>query len=121
MRAQMKLSEKQQQFTRCLAKLVTYAYEQGYGLTLGDAYRDPRVHGTFGTQEAYGSKHSMHKMRLAQDYNLFVCGRYIDDSSHPAWDELGRYWKSLHPDAAWGGDFKIRDCVHFSFMHNGFQ
>jgi hypothetical protein len=25
----------------------------------------------------------------------------------------------MDPDARWGGDFRNRDCVHFSFEHGG--
>lgn len=41
----MTLGEKQRLFTRMVGLLIEYAYQNGYELTLGDAYRDPRVHG----------------------------------------------------------------------------
>ena len=35
----MSLSEKQRLFARYVGMLITFAYQQGYELTFGDAYR----------------------------------------------------------------------------------
>lgn len=109
----MKLSTKQQLFTECVGKLISFAYANGYGLTFGDAYRDPRVHGEFGEKKSYSSGKSVHKYRLAVDFNLFKDGIYLTDSA--CYAELGEYWKSLHEHARWGGDFSKPDGNHFSF------
>ena len=42
----MTLREKQSKFAKMAAQLILKAYEMGYEVTLGDAYRDPRLHGT---------------------------------------------------------------------------
>lgn len=115
----MSLSAKQRRFTWCLTRLYAYIEERGYEFTLGDAYRDPRVHGKWGLKRGYSASRSVHKQRLAQDINLFVDGEYISDGNHPAYERLGNYWKSLDPDAVWGGDF--RDANHFSFEHRGYK
>lgn len=39
------LGQKQRRFALMVAKLINKACEMGYEVTLGDAYRDPRVHG----------------------------------------------------------------------------
>lgn len=114
----MSLRLKQSAFCECFGNLIRYAYGRGYNLTFGDAYRDPRVFGSFGEKKAYSAASSVHKIRLAGDLNLFVEGKWIS-GEHPAWDDLGAYWKSLHPDARWGGDFKSKDLNHFSFEHEG--
>lgn len=97
-------------------QLIQFAYMQGYKLTFGDAFRDPRVHGDFGEKKegSYSSANSVHKERLAVDFNLFVDGEYITDGNHPAYQEMGKYWKSLHTLARWGFDFP-GDANHFSF------
>ena len=115
----MGLSQTQRQFTRCLTQLYVYMGKHGYEFTLGDAYRDPRAFGTWGEKKRYSHSKSVHKVRLAQDINLFVDGKYISDGCHPVYEELGEYWKSLDPDACWGGDFK--DANHFSFKHRGMK
>ena len=115
----MSISRLQGEFTFCCAKLIIYANSKGWYLTTGDGYRDPRVFGQFGEKKGYGKVNSVHKKRFAHDYNLFVDGEYITDGNHPAYKELGEYWKTVHPLARWGGDFK--DANHFSFEFNGFK
>lgn len=113
----MKLSSKQQLFTKYIGALIHFATIKGYGLTFGDAFRDARVHGQLGEKKSYSASKSNHKVRLAVDFNLFVDGEYITDGEHPAYQELGAYWKSLNEWCEWGGDFN--DANHFSFEHNG--
>ena len=109
----MSLGDRQRQFTLMLAKLVTYAYEQGYELTLGDAYRDPRVFGEHGTKGGYGSAYSNHKLRLAQDLNLFKNGVWLANTDDHQF--LGEYWESL--GGSWGGRFN--DGNHYSLEYQG--
>lgn len=111
----MKLGDKQRAFTRMIADLIQYAYDSGYELTFGDAYRDPRLHGNFGTKKSYSAAKSLHKQRLAVDFNLFVNGEWISDGNSEHWLVLGEYWESLA--GTWGGRFN--DANHFSLEHNG--
>jgi len=113
----MSLSRKQARFTIAIGKLISYATIKGYSLTFGDAYRDPRVHGTFGDKSSYSARNSLHKIRLAVDFNLFIKGEFIQDGNNPAWIVLGEYWESLDQEASWGGHFN--DANHFSFTHWG--
>lgn len=110
------LGQKQRRFTRAVGMLICHAYDLGYELTVGDAYRDPRLHGNHGEKKGYGSANSVHKLRLAADLNLFVGGEYITNSDHPAWDKLHKYWKGLG-----GADMVPNDANHFSFEHGGFR
>ena len=111
----MTLGEKQRLFTRLIAKLIKHAYKEGYELSFGDAYRDPRIHGMIGVKKAYGHRNSNHKRRLAVDLNLFKDGVYLDASEDHK--PLGKYWESLHPDCRWGGRFN--DGNHYSFEYRG--
>ena len=113
----MTLSQKQRLFTKLVAQLIQYAYAQGYELTLGDAYRDPRVHGDVGVKKSYSSANSVHKQRLAIDLNLFKDGQYLTTTE--AHKPLGQFWKSLHPLCRWGGDFSTPDGNHYSMTHEG--
>jgi len=101
----MKLGDKQRKFTRMIAKLIEFAYEEGYELTFGDAYRYPDC--------PYGRKTSLHKSRLAVDFNLFKDGVYLVTTE--AHRPLGEYWESL--GGSWGGRFN--DGNHYSLAHNG--
>ena len=113
----MTLSEKQQLHTRLQAKLDAWLWENGYEVTDGDAFRDPRVHGKVGEAKGYGHRSSCHKLRLARDRNLFKGGKYLSSTEdHRA---AGAYWKSLHPLCRWGGDFPTPDGNHYSLEHEG--
>ena len=101
----LNLREKQSKFVKMKALLILYAYQLGYELTDGDAYRDPRV--------AYGHLQSTHRLRLAQDFNLFKDGKYLVEASDH--EPLGLFWESL--GGAWGGRFN--DGNHYSLEHNG--
>lgn len=115
----MTLSEKQRRFTWLLAKFLLWSYEQGYSFTLGEAYRTPEQ-AALNAQKGTGIRKSLHTIRLAIDLNLFDReGKYRPDPE--AYAPLGAYWKSLHPNCAWGGDFKSKDANHFSFEHDGIR
>lgn len=109
----MTLGEKQRKFTRMIGKLIEYAYANGYELTFGDAYRDPRVHGDVGVKKSYSSANSLHKSRLAVDFNLFKNGVFLQSSADH--EPLGKFWESI--GGAWGGRFN--DGNHYSLEHNG--
>lgn len=111
----MSLRKKQSEFALAVSNLLQWAYENGYEVTLGDAYRDPRVHGEYGSEGGYGRQESCHKIRLAIDLNLFKDGKYL--SSTEDHKPLGEFWETLHEDASWGGDFN--DGNHYSFKHWG--
>jgi hypothetical protein len=106
----MKLSEKQQKFTVMIAKLIMYADDMGYGLTFGDAYRDPRV--------SYGHADSLHRKRLAVDFNLFKDGEFLQSTEDHKL--LGEYWESI--GGSWGGRFKSNpDGNHYSTQWEGMK
>ena len=107
------LGQKQRRFVRLIGLLIEYAYQQGYELTFGDAYRDPRMHGEVGQKKSYSSANSVHKSRLAVDFNLFKNGEYL--TSTEAHRPLGEYWESL--GGTWGGRFN--DGNHYSLEHQG--
>jgi len=103
----MTLGETQRRFTRMVAVLIEWAYENGYELTFGDAYRDPRV--------SHGHQNSLHRMRLAVDLNLFINGEW--QQSTEAHTPLGEYWESI--GGTWGGRFN--DGNHYSLAYNGMK
>lgn len=107
------LGQKQRRFTKMVAKLIDFAYANGYELTFGDAYRDPRLHGDMGVKKGYGHSKSNHKIRLAVDFNLFKDGKYLASSEDHK--PLGEFWESI--GGTWGGRFN--DGNHYSLEHNG--
>ncbi len=109
----MKIGQAQEEFTVCIAQLINYAVSRGIGLTFGDAHRDKRVFGEFGTKKGYSASKSVHKLRLAVDFNVKIDGKYIKDGDHWAYKALGEEWEKIHKLARWGGRFQ--DANHFSF------
>jgi len=109
----MSLGEKQRHFTRLTGLLIEFAYQSGYELSYGDAYRDHRLHGPFGVKRGYGHPKSAHKNRLAVDFNLFKDGKFLDKTEDHLL--LGEYWESL--GGSWGGRFN--DGNHYSLEHDG--
>lgn len=84
------LRDRQGRFTLLVAHLLLHAYNEGYEVTLGDAWAS-----------SGHKKNSHHYCRLAIDLNLFKDGTYlIRTEDH---EELGAYWESLDPNCRWGG------------------
>jgi len=98
------LLRKQVKFTLMISQLIAYAYSYGYELTFGDAYRDSRC--------PYGHIKSLHRSRLAVDFNIFRNGELLTDGEghrllHDFWDSIG-------------GSPRIDDDLnHYSLSHYG--
>lgn len=103
----MELREKQSKFVKMIAQLIIFAESMGYELTFGDAYRDPRC--------TYSHVNSLHRHRLAVDFNLFKDGHFLDKSYFH--EPLGEYWESI--GGAWGG--RWGDGNHYSLEHNSMR
>jgi hypothetical protein len=112
------LREQQSLFCLLVGQLILYAYDQGYELTFGDAYRSPEQAAANATSGA-GIKNSLHTQRLAIDLLLFKDGVYLTDSA--AYKPLGDYWKALSILNFWGGDFSKPDGNHFSSGRGGIK
>ncbi|EES6024856.1 M15 family metallopeptidase [Escherichia coli] len=110
----MNLSEKQQLFAVMIADLIHWAQEHGYRLTFGEAYRTPEQ-AALNAKTGKGIRNSLHTLRLAVDFNLFINGEYQADTD--AYRPLGEYWESI--GGTWGGRFSRADGNHFSLEHNG--
>lgn len=112
----MTLGEKQRLFCRLVGELITWCYTNGFELTFGEAVRT-QAQATANSKAGIGLANSLHLIRLAVDFNLFIAGVYQRDSE--AYRALGAFWKSLHPLCRWGGDFSRPDGNHFSLEHEG--
>jgi hypothetical protein len=109
------LGQKQRRLVRMVGQLIAWAYANGYELTFGDAYRDPRLHGPVGKRAhgSYSAASSLHKQRLAIDLNLFRDGEYLSRTEDH--QPLGEFWESI--GGSWGGRFN--DGNHYSIEHEG--
>jgi hypothetical protein len=107
------LRQTQSVFAQMVARLLLKAHQLGFEVTLGDAYRDPRVFGAQGVRAGYGQAYSAHKNRLAIDLNLFKDGEFL--GSTQAHEMLGSWWESI--GGTWGGRFD--DGNHYSLDWRG--
>ena len=94
----MTLRQRQSKFAKKVALLILFAYDQGYEITVGDAWA-----------KSGHKKDSFHYKRLAIDLNLFKNGRYL--RSTKAHEPLGAFWISL--GGTWGGGWN--DGNHYSW------
>lgn len=106
----MTLGQRQRKFSLMLAKHIVWLYSRGYEVSMGDGFRDPRVHGKFGEKVAYGEKNSFHKKKLAHDLNLFKDGKYLASTAGHL--ESGEQWEKA--GGTWGGRFAKKDGNHYS-------
>ena len=98
----MSLREKQSKFAKDVGSLILYAYEQGYEITMGDAYA-----------KSGHIKNSNHYRRMAIDLNLFKDGEYLTETSDHK--PLGDHWESLDENNRWGGHYS--DGNHYENIH----
>jgi len=110
------LGERQRRFLPLVAKLIDFAYAQGFELTAGELYRTPEQ-AALNAKKGSGIGNSLHTQRLAVDLQLFKDGVYL--TAPDAYKFLGDFWKTLDPDCAFGGDFKSVDADHFSLSYGG--
>ena len=102
----MTLRQRQSVFAQNTAKLILYAYEIGFEVTLGEALRtveQQRIYVNSGKSKTMNSRHIQ---RLAIDLCLFRNGTYLTGKED--YRQLAEYWESLNPDNVagyrWGWD-----------------
>lgn len=97
-----------------LAKLIEWAYANGYECVIGEVKRT-QAQAEANALAGIGIQHSLHLLSLAVDLNLFKNGIYQTDTE--AYRPLGEFWESL--GGSWGGRFKSPDGNHFSLSYQG--
>lgn len=111
------LRQRQSLFVKLVAQLIDFAYRSGYELTFGETWRTPEQ-AALNAKKGAGISRSLHVDRLAIDVNLFLDGKFLEATE--AHKPLGDFWKTLHPDCRWGGDFRPKpDGNHYSLEFQG--
>lgn len=111
------IGEKQRHFCKSLTRIEILAYSLGYELVREDAFRDTRLHGGWGVKSGYSAAYSVHKIKLAQDYSVFLDGVYLTghgadnafNKMHDLGDKLGL------------AERIDGDLGHFSMEHQGYR
>lgn len=130
----MKMVEIQSKFAFDVGVLLGYIRNQGFLATFGEAYRTPlqawvnslpadcRLRAFQDGKEIFvftdsvggvGIQNSLHRDRLAVDFNFFKSGEIVTDRETLA--DIGAFWEGLDALNKWGGNFKSRsgDIYHF--------
>ncbi len=110
----MSLVTQQWQFLQDVSKLISYAQTLDVVLTGGELYRtneQQKIYMDTGKSKTMNSKHLK---RLAIDFNFFIDGQLVYDSTHPTLIKLGKFWESLDKQNSWGGFWNsFKDTPHF--------
>lgn len=101
------LRAKQEEFALAISELILWAGQRGIAVSIGDVFRDPRVHGKMGEDKGYGNRNSCHKLKLAADLNLLNDADHV--TLHDHWDTLG------------GAQRIAGDMNHYSFGWQGMR
>ena len=109
----MTLNDKQHIFSQNLAKLLLHVESLGLTCSIGEVYRTKEQAEIY-VKQGIGIKDSQHCKKLAVDIHLFSNGKYLQMKSD--YQPLADYWKSLHLENRWGGDWKRVDAVHFEMQ-----
>lgn len=119
------VGDKQRIFSKNLALLIIWTTNKlEWSVSIKEVLRT-QSQADANALSGVGISHSLHLLGLAADLSLFIHGIYQTDSA--SYEEMGDYWKSLHPLNRWGGDFKDakgepkHDGNHFSMEHNGIK
>jgi hypothetical protein len=108
------IHQKQALFAVTLAKLILWATDNGYEITMGRGFESAEAN-----KADAGNPKSLHLIRLAHDLCAFKDGVYLRDTVD--YKPLGDWWQAQGKDFAWGGTFTKSDGNHFSFKHGGMQ
>lgn len=134
----------QRKFCLATAKLIDHIYDSGYEATYDEAHRTdeqaainalskdqrtrvalltkgefPQLAYAIANSTSRGINHSVHRLRLALDLNLFKDGTFLTDAAD--YLQFGAWWESTFKDwgARWGG--RWGDSDHFSFEFEGIK
>lgn len=119
----MSLRQKQSIFARNISKLIIWAFDNGYEITLGEGYRtnDQQLLYFYGytldsdnnslnllkTSQKSKTMNSYHLSKCALDINLFIDGDYKSDRG--SFKAIAEHWKSLNDKNVsgydWGWDY----------------
>jgi len=112
----MTLNQKQAEFFHTLCRFGVWCESEGIEFIGAELFRSPEQ-AAINAANGVGIKNSVHRKKLAIDLFRLVNGKISWNKED--YRKAGEKWKTFHPSARWGGDFRRRDAVHFSFEHNG--
>lgn len=108
----MTLGQHQQEFSKDFNKLLTYLFQNGYDVRIGEAERTKEQQEIYIKQGKSKTIKSNHLIRCAVDIHIFKNNQYLQSKAEL--QIIGDYWESLSIENRWGGNFKsFIDTPHF--------
>jgi hypothetical protein len=107
----MSLREEQMLFLKDTSKLLSFLWDHGFEVTVGEAFRTQEQQDIYIRTGRSKTTHSNHLLRCAIDLNIFIRGEICTKAQL---EEVGKFWESLNPKNRWGGNFpSLVDTPHF--------
>lgn len=109
------LLNSQQIFSKNLAKLILFIYENGFEVSIGEVERTRFQQKEYFRLGRSKTMNSNHLKRLAADIFIFKNDELINDKNKLY--DVGKYWESLHVNNRYGGFFRnFTDVPHFEMI-----
>ena len=116
----MTVNQMQFEFTIMQARLVLFAKECGFNLSLREVWREGRRQLELFNAGLSKTMNSQHLKSLAADFVMFRDGDPVEAGDDPDWLTLGEYWE--HLGGTWGGRWDMSsapgqqpDAGHFEY------
>lgn len=113
------MRQRQEIFTKNIAKLIFWIFENGYTVTLGEAYRPQEMQEIYFKQGKSKTLKSKHSERLAVDLNMFIRGKLLLSSEEIK--PIGDYWIILDKNNRWGGDWNKNGIINDQNFYDPFH
>ena len=104
----MSLGQEQEEFSRDLVSLISYAHSKGYRVRIGEVERTVEQRKIYVRTGRSKTMNSNHLRKCAADLHFTLDGVLC----YP--QELGDYWEAMNPKNSWGGNWNsFKDKPHF--------
>lgn len=106
------LREEQNIFSRDLVKLLTFLFEHGYEVSIGEVFRTPEQQKIYVDTGRSKTLYSNHLKKCAADLAIFKDGKLL--TSKEELQFVGDAWEVMSAKNSWGGNWKsFKDLPHF--------
>lgn len=110
----MTLGQKQEYFSKMLAKFITWLYDNSCTVRMGEVWRPQEMQDLYLKTGKTRAKYSKHQDKVAADLYIFKDGKLLQTKEELKF--AAEYWKSLDADNRWGGEFQnLFDAPHWEY------
>lgn len=108
----MNLREEQARFSQDLAIFISWLYELGYEVSIGEVQRPVEMQAIYVKDGRSKTFDSYHLKKLAADLFIFRNGRLLTTKEEMQF--AGNHWETMSAVNSWGGNWNtFKDVPHF--------